>query len=268
VSLRILHRLSLASAGRQLIAGRYSWAQVAQQFETICEHVVQHQRKSAYPPPWDAVIPSRPFWSPYILHDYTFSDFSASARVLDAGCCTQLKQAAERGCWVAGVELDGDALADCRRGELTVVQAKAETLPFRTGSFDGLICKVVLPYTDEMRVLGEFARVLKPGGTACVKCHGLSYYVRYVLLGPGWKLRFYGLRTIVNSWLYAAIGRRVPGFLGDTISQSRPRLSRAYRRLGLRVIEDTRAPAFLGLPVFIYQRLHRADLPSLTSALK
>lgn len=203
----------------------------------------------------------RPFWSPYILHDYTFSDFSPGARVLDIGCGegTQLSRTAERGCWVAGVELDGDALSACRGRGLTVVQAKAESLPFRSGSLDGLICKVVLPYTDESRALGEFARILKSRGTACVEYHGLGYYVRYLLLGPGWKLRFYGLRTIVNSWLYAALGRRLPGFLGDTIYQSRPRLGRAYRRLGLRVIEDTRAPAFLGLPVFIYQRLYRVE---------
>ena len=223
-------------------------------------------RASDCPPSSDAGTPSRSFWSPYILHDYTFSDFSAGARVLDVGCGlgTHVKQAAERGCWVAGVDLDGDSLAACRKRGLTVVQARAEALPFRSGSLEGLICKVVLPYTDEVRALGEFARVLKPHGTARVACHGLGYYVRYLLLGPGWKLRFYGLRAIVNSWLYVAIGRRGPGFLGDTIYQSRPRLGRAYRRLGLRVIEDLRAPAFLGLPVFIYQRLQRADYPSLT----
>ncbi len=220
-------------------------------------------------PPSDAPTPARPSWSPYILHDYTFSDFSAGARVLDVGCGqgTHLKQAAERGCWVAGIELDDDALAACKRRGLTVVQARAEALPFRSGSLDGVICKVVLPYTDEARALGEFARILKHHGTACVEYHGLGYYVRYLLLGPGLKFRIYGLRAIVNSWLYAAIGRRFPGFLGDTIYQSRPRLGRAYRRLGLRVIEDTRAPAFLGLPVFIYQRL-RVDYPSLTPGLK
>jgi SAM-dependent methyltransferase len=213
---------------------------------------------------------SQPSWSPYILYDYAFSDFAAGARVLDVGCGqgAQLKQAADRGCWAAGVELDGKALATCKRSGLTVVQARAELLPFRSGSLDGVICKVVLPYTDEVRAIGEFARVLKPHGTAHVEYHGLGYYARYLLLGPGLKLRFYGLRAIINSWLYVAIGRRIPGFLGDTIYQSRPRLDRAYRRLGLRVIKDARAPTFLGLPVFIYQRLIRAGHPSLSSTLK
>src|SRR2546422_7571177 len=104
-------------------------------------------------------IPSRSFWSAFILRDCTFSEFSAGAGVLDVGCGqgAQLEQAAQRGCWVAGVELDSEALAACKKRGLNVVQARAEVLPFRAGSFDGLICKVVLPYTDEARALGELA---------------------------------------------------------------------------------------------------------------
>ncbi len=86
------------------------------------------------------------------------------------------------------------------------------------------------------------------------------------MTAPAWKLRFYGLRTIANTWLYAALGWRLPGFLGDTVYQTRRRLCRAYRRLGLRVIDDTPAPDFLGLPVFIYQKLERAEMPSLIPA--
>jgi hypothetical protein len=143
---------------------------------------------------------------------------------------------------------------------------RAEALPFRTGSLDGLICKVVLPYTDETHALGEFARVLAPHGIAFVCSHGPGYYLGYLLVAPAWKERFYGLRTIVNTWLYAVSGRRLPGFLGDTVYQTRGRLDRAYRRLGLRLVDDTRSPSFMGLPVFIYQRLERAQKPSLTPA--
>jgi len=223
-------------------------------------------RDSIRSAPSDAGPTSRSFWAPYIPHDYTFSDFSAASRVLDVGCGqgTQLRQAAERGCWVCGVDLDGDSLAACKRRGLTVVQARAEALPFPSGSMDGLICKVVLPYTDEERALGEFARVLRPHGTACMQFHGLGYYVRYLCLGPSWKLRFYGLRAIINSWIYTALGHRVPGFLGDTLYQSRPRLHRAYQRLGLRLIEDTQVRTFLGLPVFICQRLRRCASPAVS----
>jgi SAM-dependent methyltransferase len=195
-------------------------------------------------------MPPEPFWSRYILYDYSFSDFSPVTCVVDVGCGrgAQLEQVVGRGCRAIGVDLDGEALAVCARQGLAVVRARAEALPFRTGSLGGLICKVVLPYTDEARALGEFARVLAPHGTAFVCSHGPGYYLRYLLGSPLWKERFYGLRAIVNTCLYAV------------------RLDRAYRRLGLRLVEDTRSPSFMGLPVFIYQKLERAQKPTLTPA--
>jgi SAM-dependent methyltransferase len=204
--------------------------------------------------------PSQPFWSGYILYDYNFSNFSGVSCVADVGCGrgAQLGQVVERGCPAVGVDLDGEALAVCARQGLTVVQARAEALPFRTASLSGLICKVVLPYTEETRAIGEFARVLAPQGTAFICSHGLGYYLRCLLAAPGWKERFYGLRTIINTCLYAVLGWRLPWFLGDTVYQTRRRLKRAYRRLGFRLIEDTCSPSFLGLPVFIYQKLERA----------
>lgn len=208
------------------------------------------------------------FWSRYILHDYSFSDFAPGARVVDVGCGggAQLEQVVGRGCRSVGVELEGESLAACTKRGLAVVQARAEALPFRTGSLDGLICKVVLPYTDEARALRELARVLAPHGVASVCSHGPGYSLRYLMIAPSWKLRFYGLRTTINTWAYAVLGWRLPGFLGDTIYQTRGWLDRAYRRLGLRVIEDRPSPSFFGSPVFIYQRLERAEKPSLAPA--
>ncbi len=202
---------------------------------------------------------SEPSWSRYILHDYSFSDFAAGSRVVDVGCGpgAQLEETVGRGCRAVGVELNHGSLVACKNRGLTVVQARAEALPIRTGTLDGLICKVMLSYTDEARALSEFARTLKPRGTAYVAYHGIGFYVRYLVAGSGWKLRFYGLRSIVNTWFYAVLGWRLPGFLGDTLYQNRGRLRRVYRRLGLSVTEDMRSPSFLGLPVFIYQKLER-----------
>jgi ubiquinone/menaquinone biosynthesis C-methylase UbiE len=212
--------------------------------------------------------PQKPFWSRYILYDYSFSNFSAGIRVVDVGCGrgTQLEQIARRGCRAVGVELNSEALAACAKRRLTVVQGLAEALPFRTGSLGGLICKVVLPYTDETRALGEFARLLAPHGIAYVCSHGAGYYLRYLMAAPAWKQKFYALRAIVNTWLYVALGWRLLGFLGDSVYQTRGRLDRAYRRFGFRVIENTSSPGFCGLPAFIYQRLERAEKPSLTPA--
>jgi ubiquinone/menaquinone biosynthesis C-methylase UbiE len=55
-------------------------------------------------------------------------------------------------------------LADAgRRGQ--VIQASAEELPFEDGSFDTVVCTLVLcTVTDPQRALSEIARVLRPAG--------------------------------------------------------------------------------------------------------
>ena len=38
-------RRALATAGRHLVQDQYSWRQVTQQFEMLCEHVVEHHAR-------------------------------------------------------------------------------------------------------------------------------------------------------------------------------------------------------------------------------
>src|SRR5260370_36482585 len=113
------------------------------------------------------------------------------------------------------------------------VIAAAESLPFRDESCHGVLCKVVLPYTDERRAIAEIARVLAEGGVAVVYLHGLGYSLRYLLKPEGWKLSVYAARTIVNTIIYRLTGRRLPGSLGDTTFQSDRRRRRHYRSGGL-----------------------------------
>jgi len=97
---------------------------------------------------------------------------------------------------------------------------------------------VVLPYTDERRAIAEIARVLAKGGVAVIYLHGLGYSLRYLLKPEVWKLSIYAARTILNTMIYRLTGRRLPGFLGDTIFQSDRRLRRYYRSVGL-TLEST-----------------------------
>ncbi|HRI88291.1 MAG TPA: methyltransferase domain-containing protein [Candidatus Hydrogenedentes bacterium] len=49
------------------------------------------------------------------------------------------------------------------------VVSPLETLPFRSGAFDVIVCKFVLEHVSApLRVLREFARVLRPGGIIAV----------------------------------------------------------------------------------------------------
>ncbi len=203
-------------------------------------------------------------WSSYLADDFAFAEYAPGSRVLDVGFGGghQMRHLQEAGCRAYGVEYDRELAVRGRTDGLAVARAKAEELPFRDGSLDGLVCKVVIPYTDEARAITEIARVLRPNGVACVSFHGLGYSLRYLTRGQSWKHRVYAARVIVNTVVYAVTGRRLPGFVGDTLYQDRERLRRYYRRTGLEVIREHPSPTFMKAPVFIYQMLRRVEVRS------
>ena len=199
-------------------------------------------------------------WTGYLADDFTFGDFPPGAKVLDVGFGTgeQMRALTRRGCRTVGLELDPELAARGRAAGRAVCRAQAEALPFTSSGFDGVICKVVVPYTDEVRAVGEIARVLRPGGVARVSYHGLGYFLRYLLTDRNWKRRVYGARVLVNTAIYAMFGRRLPGFWGDTLYQSERRLQRYYAAAGVELIERRPSARFVGAPVFIYHVLAKA----------
>jgi SAM-dependent methyltransferase len=93
------------------------------------------------------------------------------ARVADVGCGpghhTQLLR--ERGFQVTGLDLSAGMLRS--RHVPAVVQADMRTLPLRTGAVAAVWCAAALlhiPRPEVPVVLGEFARVLRPGGQLMV----------------------------------------------------------------------------------------------------
>jgi len=158
--------------------------------------------------------------------------------------------------WAFGVEVNVPQAEKGSRTGLDVVVAPGEALPFRTDSFDGVISKVVIPYTDERKSVAELVRVAKKKGEVRVSYHGSGYYLRYLFVGPGLSRRIYACRTLLNIWVYAVFGRRLPGFVGDTLYQSKRRLNRYYQSLEVQC-HTASSLTFLGSLVLIYQRLER-----------
>lgn len=200
-------------------------------------------------------------WSPYIATDYEFTGFPRGARVLDVGFGRghQMREVARGGGRPFGVEYNRALAAEGRRAGLQVCQGSCEQLPIATASMDGLVCKVVILLTDEAKSIAEIARVMKPQAIAYVSYHGLGYSLRYLFTPPNWKLRVYALRTIVNTVVYRLTGRRLPGFLGDTLFQTSRRLRRYYRQVGLELVHEHPGRRFAGAPVFIYHTLRRTQ---------
>jgi len=204
-------------------------------------------------------LPATSDWARYIADDFSFADYPPGARVLDVGFGggEQMRHLLSRACRSIGVDVDPQLVADGRRAGLSVCRAVAERLPFRTGTFDGVICKVVIPYTDEAVAVAELARIVRSGATARVSYHGLGYKLRYLLTDRDWRRRVYGARVIINTCWYVVTGKRLPGFWGDTLYQSERRLRKYYARSGFELVSTHPAARFLGAPVFIYHTLRR-----------
>jgi hypothetical protein len=109
-----------------------------------------------------------------------------------------------------------------------------------------------MSYLAEGPAFAEMSRVLVQYGRAHLVYHGSGYYLCHLVMGRQWKDRFYGLRALVNTWVHAMTGWRLPGFLGDTVYQSRGRLSRHYRARRLAHGKKRQSRSFLGRPVSLY----------------
>jgi SAM-dependent methyltransferase len=96
-------------------------------------------------------------------------DFAPGSRILDAGCGTAVttRQLSKHGqLSVFGIDRSASLLGEARNQsqKLPLVRGELEKLPFARQSFDGIICECTLSQTGATSVLGEFARVLRPGG--------------------------------------------------------------------------------------------------------
>lgn len=161
------------------------------------------------------------------------------------------------GCHVVGTEL-GSQLIDSGLAEgLDVRPGLAEKLPFENNSFDRVLCSVVVPYTDERRAVSEWARVIKPGGRVLASYHGVGYALHQILRTKNFRGRFYGIRTLLNTYCYWTTGRRLPGFLGDSLCQGMKRLSVYYRSSGLELERQLVVDSIGNYPRFLCHQLRK-----------
>jgi SAM-dependent methyltransferase len=140
------------------------------------------------------------------------------------------------------------------RDRVVFVRAAAESLPFRSFTFDLVICRLALPYTDNARAIAEMARVLTPGGALLLKFHHARYYtlkIRESVRGRLVKSALHAFRVLVAGGLYHITGSQPRGRItGGETFQTVWLLRRELQRQGLevhRVLADSvpAAPSLL-----------------------
>ena len=95
---------------------------------------------------------------------------------------------AEKGCTVVGLDQSPEMLAEARRRAprgVTLMEGRAEKLPFPNGTFDALTFTYLLRYVDDpAATLHELVRVVRPGGTIA----GLEFALPRGVWRPLWEL--------------------------------------------------------------------------------
>jgi demethylmenaquinone methyltransferase/2-methoxy-6-polyprenyl-1,4-benzoquinol methylase len=149
-------------------------------------------------------------------------DARAADTVLDVACGTgavSLELVRRYGCRVVGVDQSPEMLAIARGrvgDRVELLEARAESLPFPAGAFDGLTFTYLLRYVDDPpATMRELARVVRPGGKIAM----LEFFTpRNLLARISWE-GYVRVGLPVAGRLISPGWKEVGGFLGPSIRQ-------------------------------------------------
>jgi SAM-dependent methyltransferase len=117
--------------------------------------------------------------------------------------------------------------------------ATAEQLPFPSNTFDLVLCRVTIPYTDNRAALREISRVLRPGGVLLLKTHHPLYYTRKFADGIRHRsplFSIHALRVLISGSIFHLTGwQPPPGILLRESFLTEGRLKKELTRAGLAI---------------------------------
>jgi ubiquinone/menaquinone biosynthesis C-methylase UbiE len=129
--------------------------------------------------------------------------------------------------------------ANAPSARVNFLRGTAEDLPFPSGSFDVVICRLALPYTHNERAFAEVSRVLRPGGKYLLKISGVRWYflelTQAIKLGKIMSM-IHATRVLVAGSIYHLTSRQPRSRIPSTETfQSEWLLRRELRRHGLMI---------------------------------
>jgi ubiquinone/menaquinone biosynthesis C-methylase UbiE len=150
---------------------------------------------------------------PKVLIDWLLR--SSPRNAVDLGCGTgiAMRLVAERGVWVAGIDPSGDMLAQAAGPR---VRGDAMRMPFRDAAFDLAYAAQSFHWFETDTALREIARVVRPGGWACVFWNLRTqspFHLEYEQILRSFSSEYAGLRqrgrNTVGELERRALGERV-----------------------------------------------------------
>ena len=168
-------------------------------------------------------------------------------RVLDIGCGagqTLIATCPDRASYGIDVDLDALQIGRTLTHNVRFSAASAETLPFRSETFDVVIARVSLPYTRLSASLAEVHRVLRPGGRFWTTLHPISLAFGQAREGS-WKGWVHFGYVVANGLLFHATGAQFR-FRGRMESiQTTGGVKRQLSRVGFKEIHVKHGRHFL-----------------------
>jgi len=201
----------------------------------------------------DVLYPNLDFLFQQMLH-MTLKEVAAGQGelILDVGCGRAIDGArlSEEGAQVVGLEPSGVMLARARQhltrnnGRVELAQGIGENLPFKSQSFDKVMCKGALDhFLSPDRTMEEIARVLKPRGEIIVSIANFNSlgFRRGEAAISGYEVCFHLL------WLRIGSPREIP--LDHTYKFDHPSLGRLVNQ-HFEIKMTKGISLFFGLPLW------------------
>lgn len=124
-------------------------------------------------------------------------------------------------------------------GKVFFVQGAGEALPFPSESFDVVICRVALPFMNNVEVITEIARTLRPAGVLLLKYQHLFYYLRKLWRGKLSRDQLstnYAKHVLIEGTKYLMIGKQpTPWYDISETFQTRWTLQKILKQHGLAI---------------------------------
>jgi ubiquinone/menaquinone biosynthesis C-methylase UbiE len=170
--------------------------------------------------------------------------------VLDLGCgAGQLMIAACPDRVSYGIDVDYPSL---RFGQSLTSRVRfccgsAECLPYKSGMFDLVVCRVTLPYTNLRLSLPEIYRILRPGGRVWLMLIPFGQFLRFTKQAQTWRAWIKFGYVVANSVYFHWFQRmfRFPGKHFIESYQTVGGIRRAMHHYGFRDIDFERGQRFI-----------------------